>query len=643
MQNLTNNILENINQLFTQGLYFKALDSIENFEKREDLTLEDQVSWHLLKSNIYFEIGVYADALKFAEQAYTMSQELENKSLLVDSHISKAWILLALRKLDFVLPLISKGEDLLANLTIKPQSEYTKKDALLKLIRSKFYFYKTGKINKALEYGEQSLKILEQYNNKKELALALQQNSEYYCRGGDLDRALDYLERCLRIQRSYRKRDDWVTLKDLGVINGMKGELDHALDYTKQSMALAEEIGNKNIIAQCLNNCSLIYRQKGDLNRAMEVLKRNLTIWEEIGSNWHILGGLDSLFIVSLDTNSLEQAQGYLLRIKQIKEQIPNKMSDLAYRINKALILKMSSNSLDQEKAKKILQQIVKEDIINWEITERAILHLCDIFLNELQLYNNQEVLNGLILQIERLMDFAEQQDSFRLLAETNLLLGKFSLIQMNLGEARSFFTKGEHIADKHGLHLLARTISNEHDKLLEQLEKWENLKNINAPVSERLKFVDVDETLNHMLGKQMIEPPDLIEENPILLLIMSDAGDTYFKHTFKGDWDYSDLFSSFISAFNTFSSEIFSKTIDRVKIGKNVIFIKPVEPFLVCYVSKGQSYPAVKKLKKFSDSIKNKPEIWEKLNKAVESSQEFDIDSLPSLGIVVKEIFTYK
>jgi len=642
MPSLIRKELESMNQLFIEGLYFETLDAIKDFKQKEDFTLEDRLSCYLLESNLYCEIGEYADALKFAEQAYTMSQELENKSFLVDSNISKAWILLALRKLDFVLQLISKAEDLLKNLTIKPQSEYAKKDALLKLIRSKFCFYKTGKIDKALEYGEQSLKISEENNNKKELALALQLNSEYYFRGGNLDRALDYLESCLRIQRSYRKRDDWVTLKDLGVINGMKGELDLALDYTKQSMALAEEIGNKNIIAQCLNNCSLIYRQKGDLDRAMEVLKRNLTIWEEIGSNWHILGGLDSLFIVSLDTNSLEQAQRYLLRIKQIKEQIPDKMSDLAYRINKALLLKMSSNSLDQEKAKKILQQIVKEDIINWEITERAILHLCDIFLIELQIYNNQEVLNDLTLLMERLMDFAEQQNSFRLLAETNLLLGKFSLIQMNMGQARQSFTKAERIADEHGLHLLARTISNEHDILLEQIEKWENFRNVKAPVSERLKYIDIDKTLNHMMGKQMMEPPDLIEEDPILLLIMSEAGSTYFKYTFIKEWDYSNLFSSFISAFNTFSSEIFSKTIDRIKIGKNTIFIKPVETFLICYVSKGQSYPAIKRLKKFSESIKAKSDIWEKLKKAAGSSQELNVDNLPLLGTMIKEIFLH-
>ena len=219
-------------------------------------------------------------------------------------------------------------------------------------------------------------------------------------------------------------------------------------------------------------------------------------------------------------------------------------------------------------------------------------------------------------------------------------LRAQFGLFSFDILLFEVGFSKAQRIADEHGLHLLARTISIEHDKLLEQLEKWEDLRKIKAPVSERLKYVEIDKTLNHMMGKQMMEPPELIEEVPILLLIMDDAGHSCFNHTFIKDWDFSTLFSSFMSAFNTFSSEIFSRTIDRIKIGENIIFIKPVEPFLACYVSKGQSYPAIKKLNKFSDTIKNKSEIWKRLNRAAEASQELNVSNLPLLGTVVNEIF---
>ncbi|MFX1590206.1 MAG: tetratricopeptide repeat protein, partial [Promethearchaeota archaeon] len=450
--------MENINQLFIEGLYFEALDLIKSFEHREDLNPEERVSCNLLKSKIHYELGRYSDALKFAELACKMSKKLENKLLLVDSYISKAWALVLLRDYDLVLQLISEGEELLKALMIIPHSEIAKRDALLKLIKSQMCVYESGNIDKALEYGELGLKISEEHDNKTEIALALQVNSRVYLIIGKLDRALNYLERCLRVQRTYRKRDDWLTLNNLGVLNGMRGELDLALEYTKQSQVLAEKIGNKNRIGQCLNNSSLIYRQKGKLDQAMEALERNLTIWEESGNKSDIMAGLDSLFIVSLDANSLEKAQQYLLRMQQINDQIQDKTCNLAFRVNKSLMLKMSSNPLDQEKAKELLQQITKEEIINWEFTERAILHLCDIFLFELQTYNNEEVLSEINLLINQLVNFAEAQNSFRLIAETNLLKGKLALIQMNLGEARQLFTKAERMADEHGLRLLART-----------------------------------------------------------------------------------------------------------------------------------------------------------------------------------------
>ncbi|MFX0007131.1 MAG: tetratricopeptide repeat protein [Candidatus Hermodarchaeota archaeon] len=642
MPNLIEKKLGYMNQLFVEGLYSNVLDSIEEFEQIEDLTTEDRISCCHLKSNLYFEICKYTDAFKFAEQACNMSRELGNKSLILDSYISKARASLMLRDYDLVSQLISNGEEMLRELTLKPQSEIAKREALLNFIKSQIYFSKNGDIEKSLEYGELGLKISEEHENKVEMALALQLNARSYLMIGNLDRALDYLKRCLSIQRTYRKRDDWWTLNNLGVLNGMRGELDLALDYIKQSLALAEELGNKKIIGQCLNNASLIYRQKGELDRALEALERNLMIWEELGDKMNRMGGLDSLFIVSLDANSLEKAQDYLLGMQEINEQVQDHTCEVACRVNKALMLKMSPDSHDQEKAKEILQQIVNDDIINWEFTERGLLHLCDIFLNELQRDDNEEVLDEINILINKLLDFAKFQNSYRLLAETNLLQGKLALIQMNLGDSRKLFTKAERIADEHGLHLLARTISTEHDNLLEELEKWETLRKVKAPVSERLKHAEIDKTLNHMMGKQMMEPPDLVEEDPILLLIMDESGNPYFNHTFIKDWDFSDLFSSFISAFNTFSSEIFSKTIDRIKIGENIIFLQPVEQFLTCYVSKGQSYPAMKKLTKFSDSIKTKSEIWEKLKKAAETCQVLKEENLPILGSVVDEIFTH-
>ena len=59
-----------------------------------------------------------------------------------------------------------------------------------------------------------------------------------------------------------------------------------------------------------------------------------------------------------------------------------------------------------------------------------------------------------------------------------------------------------------------------------------------------------------------------------------------------------------------------------------------------MCYVSKGQSYPAMKKLDKISESIKDNEKVLKVLDRAAKASRELHIDDLPILGNLVNEIF---
>ena len=117
MPDLFGKELLNIEQFITEGLYFKALDALDDFEQEPDHPPEDQVFSRILKSNIFSELGRSFDALKFAEQACNMSQEIGNKPLLIDSYISKALALFELRDLNTISNLLSKGEELLKQLT----------------------------------------------------------------------------------------------------------------------------------------------------------------------------------------------------------------------------------------------------------------------------------------------------------------------------------------------------------------------------------------------------------------------------------------------------------------------------------------------------------------------------------------------
>jgi hypothetical protein len=270
-----------------------------------------------------------------------------------------------------------------------------------------------------------------------------------------------------------------------------------------------------------------------------------------------------------------------------------------------------------------------------------ALVYLCEWYFEEFHISNQVEVLDDIYLIINQLLRVAKDQNSYSLLSNVKLFQAKLALIQINMVEARKLLTEAQNIAEEHGLQLLAGEISREHDRLLEELKLWESIKKKQTTVAERLKLASIDDVMGRLQGRRAITSPEPVNEESILLLIMDDSGATYFNHPFVPNWDYSDLFSDFMSAMNNISDEIFSKSIDRIRIDENTILIQPVEPFLACYVIKGQSYPALQKLSRFTEAIRENSEIWQALNKSVKTSEMLELDKPPALKTVIDEIFT--
>jgi hypothetical protein len=346
------------------------------------------------------------------------------------------------------------------------------------------------------------------------------------------------------------------------------------------------------------------------------------------------------IIYILLAKNDLAQANYYL---EEYKQNTKKPESDIQYQACYALILKASPRIRDHFEAATILQKVIEKfHRSRYPIMAKYILlvSLGDLYLEEFRLSNQMEVLDDLSPVIDLLLKNAKLRNSYSSLAEVKLLQAKLALLQVNMVEARKLLIEAQQIADEHDLQLLAGEISREHDQLMEELKLWESIKKEQASVAERLKLASLDGVMGRLQGRSAIEVPEVSIEEPILLLIMDKSGVSYFNHSFIGDWDFDDLFSSFMSAFNTFSGEIFSKSIDRIKIGENTILINPIEPFLACYIIKGQSYPAQQKLTRFSDTIKASPEIWDALNKAVTTGEILELEDPPSLGACVNEIF---
>ena len=160
------------------------------------------------------------------------------------------------------------------------------------------------------------------------------------------------------------------------------------------------------------------------------------------------------------------------------------------------------------------MKQILGEGVIDHEENISALLQICDLLLIELCNSNDLEVLDEIQPYINQLLDIAEHQSSYKLLAETYLLQSKLSLITLDIKKARRFLTQAQQIAERFGLSRLKTLVSNEHNRLLKQSSMWEKLKESNAPLTERMELAQVSEQMDQMMRNRSALTTKITEEN---------------------------------------------------------------------------------------------------------------------------------
>jgi len=129
------------------------------------------------------------------------------------------------------------------------------------------------------------------------------------------------------------------------------------------------------------------------------------------------------------------------------------------------------------------------------------------------------------------------------------------------------------------------------------------------------------------------------------MLLILKQTGQPIFNKNFlqsKFSKDES-LLSGFISSINAFFKEVFetSGSIERIKHQELTVLLKPVEAILFCYVFKGQSYSAIKKLEEFILLLQvEREDTWSALLKQIDTPVPLEKNIVRVLEKVLSDVF---
>ena len=671
----------NAEQLIFQAKFEEAYKILKNFQSNQTSMSKDHLLAYIFEGKIYCYREEYKKVIEIGEVVYEDSQKVGDISSIIDALLLKAYIGY-FGKLDEAFESISKIEDLITSTSHPSAKRLSKQKADLLFLKSLLFHLKTD-LTKSIELSLQWLTLSNELTEKLDISRIYWHLTEIYLYKGESDLALDYAKKSLTIQKELNNKlgiaksqyliglinytkgnfDKALAISKqvlinkeisnftkidtyhlLGIIYKEKGELDRTIRYYNRAAKLAEREGYVGEFILNIIGIGSTYRMKGKLDQAIEFLKYGLILSGKNESSYGMSTSLFYLILTYLDKNSLDQAEMYLNQLEKFISQAESKVFNQIQTIAKALVFKKKGRIRNRTQAELLLKQITENEIVTPQLYLLSLVNLCELFLEELRMTNNSEVLDDLNPLIIRILKVAENQNAYLWLAETKLLKGKLALIQMDIEKAKQLFTDAQRIAELHGLNLLALKISNEHDNLLEQLNVWDNLKISNAPISERIELASFDGVIDRMQGKRTLEPLKLTPETPVLLLIIAEGGIPLLSNTFTEELSFEDdLISSFLSAFNTFSGELFSKGLDRAKFGEYTILMQTIESYSICYLFKGQTYIAKQKISQFSDRVQDSKIIWDALNKFYNNSQMIQLKDLPELEIIINEIFIPK
>ncbi|MFW9822519.1 MAG: hypothetical protein ACFFE4_06270 [Candidatus Thorarchaeota archaeon] len=628
-------------QLLDEDRYQETLDVLNEFEKKDNLSKEDMIESLLIKGWLYFTIGQFVDAINITEQAFQLSKDESNSIKCFDCLFLKGRIEESLGEDELPLILNKLNKVYLSIKDISPL-EKTKREANLNLIEGLVSYYIEVDYEKAVESYNKYLALYEKVGNEIEIAEALSVLARLSFGSTDLNNSLKYAKKSLSYKK-IRKRDKNTSYYYLSFISAARGELNLAMEYLDQLQIISDEINNKYGSIWVISNRGFFSRLKGNLDQALEYFKEGLTVSDEFGIDsvkWNLYFNIIRIYI---EKGLYEEAKRYLEIFRQFVKQNDYKIAraERLLLFSEGLVLKTSQNLRDRFKAEMILKDFIGKKNPEIHYITTALTHLCDLLLMELRRTGDLKILDELNPLIDQFTKSAEDQESFWRLADAKILQAKLSLIQMNMGKARKLLTQAQVIAEEHDLGILAQKISNEHDTLLKQLSQWEKFKEDEAPVSKRIELSSLDEVVDRLLERRTVEPTKVLDEEPMLLLILAEGGVLLFSYPFAEAWQSNnELFGSFLSAINSFSGEFFSEDVDRFKFGQNTVLMEELENFSIHYLFKGQTYLAQKKLKYFKEKIQSSPSIWQTLMKFFKSGQSIELQDFPFLEAFITDIF---
>lgn len=225
---------------------------------------------------LYFYLGMYADALMYLEAGLNISKELKNQ----EEEIS---ILNALGQVYYMGGDLNKAKYYFENSLYLSDNLNNPQIKISILNNIGLVFWKKYEYEKARDFFEQSLKSSQKTNYLQGENSALNNIGLIYEAERKYDKARKYFEKSLNIQRVIGDRlNEAATLNNIGETYLAQGHNDEAIYFFEKSFEISQELGDARGGGITLNNISQVYKNKRDYKLALNYLNKSLAISQKI-------------------------------------------------------------------------------------------------------------------------------------------------------------------------------------------------------------------------------------------------------------------------------------------------------------------------------------------------------------------------
>ncbi|MHA2275454.1 MAG: tetratricopeptide repeat protein [Candidatus Kariarchaeaceae archaeon] len=258
------------------------------------------------------------------------------------------------------------------------------------------------------------------------------------------------------------------------LIHWKKGDLMNALEWHEKALSYRTQLPKKLEVAISLANIGTVYRDLFEYEQALEYYQAAYKIKKNLGNKRSISRILFYIIHTAVLNNNHEVIEKYHPILKSLSTE-SNEFIRLNCRMADALILKNHKRLRQKMESEKIFSQIVEKELINPHLTLLAMKHLCEIYLDEFNLYGEEEVLNAVNELLNGIKRITEDIGLFSNYIVALILQSKLNLLKGELDKASELLEEAETISKENNLVKRIQEVKHEKEMFETTYKGWKD------------------------------------------------------------------------------------------------------------------------------------------------------------------------